>query len=711
MSDSAEMIDRLENLVITASEGGKDAWATLTKLILDTPVLPKEMTAFLSSNLELIFPDDDAVLSDDAKRALAFDMAAKGVDAMVLRDAISSFARSTHSEYPDPAGMIKAVGVLNQSISISEVMRRLNAFGHLKEGVAVWHDSFGFGDVREIDAFSGLIYVHFSGSHNFGLEQALTHLSVVLPDSFADVIYRKPDSFDKKISPDEFDAKVAESFAPKLVSPRQVVEALLVPRHLTHGAFLGWREKSTSTSQHRKPVGSSTPEPADKSVLPDLPDPNDAITWENARSLQELQLELGNVKSVSLKDAHIEHLAKLYAYAAGRPKFAMDLVKSLIALTEKSDSDEALQKLVDRLPKDAAIWTDDELFVTTSVKLKVREMERWLKASLMACGKEWFLSHLTLLPARFWTQGENILAKANIDLSELKAVAVAKFQEPGCKPDVPVWLWKHQVEEAMPIFSNPRVVFNVLADKCSGEFIKAHKALHNMIMNDEDFQSALMDGGDLHGIETFVKAVRATKSIDLGERQSLLVKIVRQFPEAKPFVEERRGRPTVRKMRRMSSFRSIKALREELEDITNKQIPENSAAIAQARSYGDLRENFEFKAAKERQRLLNARKKEIERDLGDVMGTDFSDVEIENVVIPGCTIELDVEGKTESYQMLGLWDSEPERGIISYETPLGQALIGKSVGETVELPQGKTGTVKALHALPEETVKWMQAED
>src|SRR5207302_5262105 len=114
---------------------------------------------------------------------------------------------------------------------------------------------------------------------------------------------------------------------------------------------------------------------------------------------------------------------------------------------------------------------------------------------------------------------------------------------------------------------------------------------------------------------------------------------------------------------------------------------ENTKEIAVARSYGDLRENFEFKAAKEMQRVLMRRKSEMEQALSRARGTNFENPDTNQVSI-GTTVTLKGadDDKTETYTLLGAWDSDPENGVLSYLTAIGQALLGHKPGEIVELP-------------------------
>src|SRR4029434_2134277 len=111
----------------------------------------------------------------------------------------------------------------------------------------------------------------------------------------------------------------------------------------------------------------------------------------------------------------------------------------------------------------------------------------------------------------------------------------------------------------------------------------------------------------------------------------------------------------------------------------------NSKEIALARSYGDLSENFEFKAAKQMQTVLMRRKAELEQMLHNARGTSFENVDASRISI-GTIVKLrNTEMTEETYTILGAWDGDPDQHIISYQTAIGQALLGHRVGETISL--------------------------
>jgi transcription elongation GreA/GreB family factor len=167
------------------------------------------------------------------------------------------------------------------------------------------------------------------------------------------------------------------------------------------------------------------------------------------------------------------------------------------------------------------------------------------------------------------------------------------------------------------------------------------------------------------------------------DKRSLLARIVKSYPAVQSMIsgEQKREEATF-----IVSWESLERRKNEYADLVQKKIPANSKEIAIARSYGDLRENHEYKAAKEMQKILMRRKAELETQLVRARGTDFASARTDSVGVGAVVDVTDMLSKSaETYSILGAWDSEPERNIISYLTPVAQALLNHKVGEEVEL--------------------------
>ncbi|MEW5943698.1 MAG: transcription elongation factor GreA [Pseudomonadota bacterium] len=128
-------------------------------------------------------------------------------------------------------------------------------------------------------------------------------------------------------------------------------------------------------------------------------------------------------------------------------------------------------------------------------------------------------------------------------------------------------------------------------------------------------------------------------------------------------------------------------LRAELQHMKNVERPAVIAAIAEARSHGDLSENAEYDAAKERQGFVEGRIAELEAKLANAQIIDPKLLDADGRCVFGATVELeDLEnGETVTYQIVGDDEADIKEGKISISSPIARALIGKSPGDIAEV--------------------------
>jgi len=129
-------------------------------------------------------------------------------------------------------------------------------------------------------------------------------------------------------------------------------------------------------------------------------------------------------------------------------------------------------------------------------------------------------------------------------------------------------------------------------------------------------------------------------------------------------------------------------LREELERLKRVERPRIIAAIAEARSHGDLKENAEYHAAREQQSFVEGRIKDIESKLSHAHVIDVTQLATDGRVVFGATavvLELDDEETEHSFQIVGEDEADFAHGMISVTSPIARALIGKREGDTVKV--------------------------
>src|SRR5437667_8445583 len=206
--------------------------------------------------------------------------------------------------------------------------------------------------------------------------------------------------------------------------------------------------------------------------------------------------------------------------------------------------------------------------------------------------------------------------------------------------------------------------------------------LRDFILDDQELLVELIGSADLEVIKDLTSALQLSPSFDDMAKRSLLARIVKSYPAIQSLIS---GEQSQKESHLVVSWESLERRKNEYHELVEKKIPANSKEIALARSYGDLRENHEYKSAKEMQKLLMRRKGELESQLVRARGTDFSVASTEAVSI-GTRVKVTEMGTrhAETFTILGAWDSEPEKGIVTYLTPIAQTLLNRRVGEEVE---------------------------
>jgi transcription elongation GreA/GreB family factor len=208
--------------------------------------------------------------------------------------------------------------------------------------------------------------------------------------------------------------------------------------------------------------------------------------------------------------------------------------------------------------------------------------------------------------------------------------------------------------------------------------------LRDLLLDDRELIPDMFEGAESSVARDAMRRLMLTPVFDELTKRSLLARIIKLYPELESVITGEQKEEKSEAL--VVSWSSLEKRKAEYEELVNKKIPENSKEIGVARSYGDLRENFEFKAAKEMQAVLMRRKSELEIALHNARGTAFESPDTSQVSIGTIVGLRDSDtGKEETYIVLGAWDGDPDRGIISYQTAIGQALLGHKIGEIVTL--------------------------
>lgn len=311
-------------------------------------------------------------------------------------------------------------------------------------------------------------------------------------------------------------------------------------------------------------------------------------------------------------------------------------------------------------------------------------------ASLQQCfpddWKEMLVNNINEFQAKL--VGETVKAlNADGAFGDLKEILGQLIKQNTASSELLLWLAKDRNESFQDILG-PEVFRAMLSAIERDQFneIKSNR-LGDYILNDKELIDDLIGAADIEIIHDLVRTLQFSPSFPDLEKRSIFGRFIKSYPSIQSLITKESSNREDNKL--IVSYPSLNRRRDEYQNLVQNQIPANSKEIAIARSYGDLKENHEYKSAKEMQRILMSRKSELEADLMRAEGTDFSQVTTDQVNI-GTQVKVhnEIKDRDETYLIFGAWDTAAERGVISYLTPMAKSLLHKKVGDKVEFKLG-----------------------
>ena len=205
--------------------------------------------------------------------------------------------------------------------------------------------------------------------------------------------------------------------------------------------------------------------------------------------------------------------------------------------------------------------------------------------------------------------------------------------------------------------------------------------LVDALSDDKNLVADLLDGASAETARDLAQSLILNQGFEDLTQKSILARFIKLYPDVQALVA---SKAESKDERLFVSAESLQARREDLEDLVKHQIPASKKAVESARELGDLRENAEYKMAREHDETLAARRAQLERDISNAEVVDLSHAPTDVVGI-GSVVTLKKDGKEiVKAHIVGAWDSDPNKNYYSYKTPLAQALIEHKIGDTVE---------------------------
>ena len=366
-----------------------------------------------------------------------------------------------------------------------------------------------------------------------------------------------------------------------------------------------------------------------------------------------------------------------------QPALALSLLLTRDELLEKLP---ALERRADAPAVGAVLLDEDRNLPALLNQIPAAKMRRVLAEVPAAFGETWPAKAVGLVlrgKLRVVAEAARLLT-ANGRTEDLRAALSRAVSEHSITTDALIWLCNERDGDFADI-ANLRLFTAAIAAMERDQFNeKKDRKLHDLLLNDQELIPDLIAEASLEDLRDTMRKLLLTGVFEELNKRSIIGRFIRVYPDLQSMIV---GDSAAKDEAIIVSWDSLEKKKSDLDELVNKKIPENVKEISIARSHGDLRENAEFKAAKEMQRILGHRRAEMERDLGLARGTDFSNADASTAGI-GTIITLKEipGGKSDVYTILGAWDTVAESGIISYKSALAVALHGKKVGDQLSAP-------------------------
>lgn len=573
---------------------------------------------------------------------------------------------------------------------------------HFQAGAVCRHRSWGVGQIASRDEALGALLIDFRSKkgHSMEFEYAAQTLKILAEEHVEARILKNPQAVKDQASkdPGELIRQTVQQLGREATTIR--IEEAFVPHLFQAGDWKKFWEAAKRAMRKDPRFVLPTKRTDPIQYLEKAPD-------TKAGSIEELREAVGVKRVVEA----LEKLLKTQDAGAlkGQTEEIFKLVEVAGQKVPKSQPGQVAELALARaefagsigLAADpgtilrALLPSEPSRLAAVVETLPAGKQPRFVELMAESLGERWTELFNALLPRASGRLMDLIAAKFKKAgrSAELEGAVDRLLRERQVHPDTVVWLCRNRASEFQKL-GGPFLFLTALAVLEKEQLADKWRAsrLHDLILEDKELIRDLLAASGPEEMRDITRAALSSTAFEELDKRSLMGALVKLHPHIGSMVAGENKATTTESL--VVSWDSLEKRKKELEEIVNKKIPANSKDIGVARSYGDLRENHEFKAAKEMQAVLMRRKAELEAMIVFAQGTDFSGVK-GDVADIGTVVEYQEEGGgTKKITILGAWDSDPENGVISYQTAVGQALLKKKPGETAELPTEMGGKSK-----------------
>ena len=608
----------------------------------------------------------------------------------------------------------------DRGVAAPEAVRRLLLLLTLKSGTLCLDKTWGFGVVRKVDAFYGRVEIDFEkkSEHRMTMAYAAETLQLLEESHLLAQLHREPEKMRQLVveGPAEVVRMALRSYGPLTVAQLQEV---LIPRLMAEADWKGFWDSARRGLKKDGLVEIPTRRTNPLRILDRVKAYDDV--WVQALAperdmetiLKRVEEFIDN-RSEPLGAGAMETLGERLAFVVkgARGDRADFVVRAAMAAAKLGIP--ATQ--VD-VPMHAQSFRQPEMFLDVASNLPARMIRPFIDFLAAHDGdatSQLLLDLLMQLNLTTLNEAMDFLALRGM---EDRCAMIFRDAFAGLCANIEMLYWITRNMDRLDKWSlgtRPflgQLILSELSKTYNGDRLKTRNQLRDRFGQIE-WLGAILDEMTTPQRQEMILRIRECAAWPQLDRQSIVGQIVKRYPGLEEVLVEKTEAPSAVRGP-LTSQRSYRERQAQLEKLITVDIPQNSKEIAIARSYGDLSENHEFKAAKEAQGILLRRRGDLEDMLRRVTPSDFKELPTDKAGLATSVKLRYADGRVETYHILGEWDQDSALGIISSETRMAQALAGHVAGDEVAVPT-EAGDVKCrleeVGPLPAEIQAWVVGE-
>lgn len=601
-----------------------------------------------------------------------------------------------------------------------EAIRRLRVLISLKEGAHVYDRTWGLGVVSRVDAFNKKVEIDFErrAGHQMSFSYAAESLTPVGDDHILMWKLRRFEELRKRVQDDPASVvrMALQSFGPLTITQLQnVLTNGIVPEPDWKRFWEAARKKLKADGSIHLPAARTEP----------------IRVLEGARAQQDQWFDaLARERNLGKVISAIEELAARATppvLSESQRRVLLDRLAFALkgATSQDLTTPARLVMAADALGLLASLDTSrvpdffqGRVFDETLRQLPARPLRaflRYLKARDADALHAMLLDRITRFEIGVLNEALAYLQEAGLE-AEVAGRFKRAFDARAPSLEMLSWLGRYP-EKCLdwglgPMVTVVLLMIEALERESAGERLKAQNQLRERFSKPDWLKQVLnmMEPADR---EKVLKRIKESSGWSALDRGSVLGQMVKADPALESILAAKEQEPSAARGP-VTSIRSFHERQRQLDRIVSVEIPKVAKDIALARSYGDLRENHEYKSAKEAQALLFRRRDELMQELRRVTPSDFRDFPADKAGVATTITLAYADGRRETYHILGVWDGDPALGIISSTSRMAETVAGHVPGDRLIVPS-EHGDVEAVlesvRPLSEEILAWVAKEN